>query len=100
MIELRKREACARWLDGLRDQRGREHVLLRVERLAARNPGDARPVGEGTSELRIGYGPGYRVCYKMRCHAIISLLAGGSKRTQVRTSRRLAVSHEICKWIS
>jgi putative addiction module killer protein len=61
MIEIRKTEAYARWLDGLRDIRARARVLARVERLASGNPGDVKPVGEGVSELRIDYGPGYRV---------------------------------------
>ena len=53
MIEIRKTEVYARWLDGLRDVRARARVLVRVERLAAGNPGDVRPLGEGVSELRI-----------------------------------------------
>ena len=61
MIEIRKTDAYVKWLDGLRDIRGRARVLARVERLAAGNPGDAEAVGEGVSELRINYGPGYRV---------------------------------------
>ena len=61
MIEVRKTDAYVKWLDGLRDIRGRARVLARVERLAAGNPGDAEAVGEGVSELRINYGPGYRV---------------------------------------
>lgn len=64
MIEIRKTEIFAKWLDGLRDIRGRARVQARIERLAAGNPGDVKPVGEGISELRIDYGPGYRVYYK------------------------------------
>ena len=71
----------ARWLDGLRDVRARARVLVRVERLAAGNPGDVRPVGEGVSEMRIDYGPGYRVYFKRQGGAVV-LLAGGDKRTQ------------------
>ena len=63
MIEIRKTEAYARWIDGLRDARARARILARVERLAWGNPGDVKPVGEGVSELRIDYGPGYRVYY-------------------------------------
>ena len=64
MFEVRKTEIYAKWLDGLRDTRARARVLVRVERLAIGNPGDVRPVGEGVSELRIDYGPGYRVYFK------------------------------------
>ena len=93
MIELRKTEAYIRWLDSLRDVHARARVLVRVERLAAGNPGDVRPVGEGVSELRIGYGPGYRVYFKKQGRTIVVLLAGGDKRTQSRdieTALRLA----------
>ncbi|MCY4431813.1 MAG: type II toxin-antitoxin system RelE/ParE family toxin [Rhodospirillales bacterium] len=93
MLEVRKTEVYARWLDGLRDVRARARVLVRVERLAAGNPGDARPVGAGVSELRIDYGPGYRVYFKKRGRTIVVLLAGGDKRTQSRdieTALRLA----------
>lgn len=58
MFEIRKTEIYAQWLDELRDIRARARVQVRVERLAAGNAGDAKPVGEGASELRIDYGPG------------------------------------------
>ena len=93
MIEVRKTEVYAKWLDSLRDARARARVLVRVERLAAGNPGDVRPVGEGVSELRIDYGPGYRVYFKKQGRTIVILLAGGNKRTQsqdVETALRLA----------
>ncbi|MYG53631.1 MAG: type II toxin-antitoxin system RelE/ParE family toxin [Rhodospirillaceae bacterium] len=93
MFEVRKTEVYAKWLDSLRDERARARVLVRVERLAAGNPGDVRPVGEGVSELRIDYGPGYRVYFKMESRTIVILLAGGHKRTQnrdIETALRLA----------
>ncbi len=93
MFEVRKTEVYAKWLDSLRDTRARARVLVRVERLAAGNPGDVRPVGEGVSELRIDYGPGYRVYFKKQVRSIVILLAGGDKRTQsddVKTALRLA----------
>ena len=77
MYEIRKTETYAKWLDELRDVRARARVLAKVERLAVGNPGDVRPVGEGVSELRIDYGPGYRVYYTMRGRELIILLAGG-----------------------
>ena len=68
-------------------------MLVRVERLVAGNPGDARPVGEGVSEMRIDYGPGYRVYFKRRGRTVVVLLAGGDKRSQsadIKTALRLA----------
>ena len=93
MLEVRATEVYTRWLDSLRDVRARARVLVRVERLAAGNPGDVRPVGEGVSEMRIDYGPGYRVYFKQQGRMIVVLLAGGDKRTQredVATALRLA----------
>lgn len=82
MVEIRKTEAFAKWLDGLHDIRARARILARLERLALGNPGDLKSVGEGVSELRIDYGPGYRVYYKKQRYNIIILLAGGDKSTQ------------------
>lgn len=93
MIELRKTDVFARWLDELRDLRARARVQARLDRLAEGNPGDVKPVGEGVSELRIDYGPGYRVYFKARGRTVIILLVGGDKRGQsgdVRTALRLA----------
>lgn len=93
MYEIRKTDIYAKWLDGLRDIHARARVQARVERLATGNPGDVKPVGEGVSELRIDYGPGYRVYYTMRGRTMIILLAGGDKRTQakdIKTALRLA----------
>ncbi|MCG5534969.1 type II toxin-antitoxin system RelE/ParE family toxin [Ectothiorhodospira mobilis] len=84
MMEVRKTEVYVKWLDGLRDIHARARVLARVERLAAGNPGDAEPVGEGVSELRIHYGPGYRVYYKQQGCELVILLAGGEKSSQSR----------------
>ncbi|MBW1768322.1 MAG: type II toxin-antitoxin system RelE/ParE family toxin [Deltaproteobacteria bacterium] len=84
MTEIRKTEIFAKWLDGLRDIRARARVLVRIERLAAGNPGDVKGVGEGVSELRIDYGPGYRVYYKKQGRKVVILLAGGDKRTQAK----------------
>ena len=93
MIEIRKTDVYAKWLDGLLDVRGRARILARVERLAAGNLGDVRPVGEGVSELRIDYGPGYRVYFKQHGREVVILLAGGDKSSQARdikTALRLA----------
>lgn len=83
----------AHWLDSLVDIRARARVQVRIERLGAGNPGDVRPVGEGVSEIRIDYGPGYRVYFKKLESEVVILLAGGDKRTQsadIRTALRLA----------
>lgn len=93
MIEIRKTDLFVQWLDTLHDLQARARVQARIERLAAGNPGDVEPVGEGVSELRINYGPGYRVYFKKRGRELIVLLAGGDKGTQakdIRTALRLA----------
>ena len=93
MFEIRKTETYARWLDGLRDVQARARVMVRVERLAAGNPGDVKPAGKGVSEMRIDYGPGYRVYYTQRGREVVVLLAGGDKGTQatdIKTALRLA----------
>jgi len=93
MLEIRKTYIFAKWVDALRDVNARARILVRVERLAAGNPGNVKPVGEGVSELRIDYGPGYRVYYKQQGQEVVVLLAGGDKRTQasdVKTALRLA----------
>jgi putative addiction module killer protein len=84
MVEIRKTERFADWLDSLRDPRGRARILARIERLAAGNVGDSKNVGEGVSELRIDCGPGYGVYYAMQGQTLIILMAGGDKSTQKR----------------
>ncbi len=93
MVDIQKTELFAKWLDKLNDIRARARILVRIKRLTAGNPGDVKPVGEGVSELRINYGPGYRVYYKQFGESIIILLAGGNKSTQtkdIKTALRLA----------
>ncbi|MBF0557282.1 MAG: type II toxin-antitoxin system RelE/ParE family toxin [Nitrospirae bacterium] len=93
MHEIRKTDNYAQWLDSLKDIQARARILSRVERLAGGNAGDVKAVGEGVSELRIDYGPGYRVYYTVRKQSIIILLAGGDKRSQptdIKTALRLA----------
>lgn len=84
MIEIRKTVIFAKWIDGLHDVRARARILARIQRLAAGNPGDVKAVGEGVSELRIDYGPGYRVYYKKQGQKVVILLAGGDKHTQTK----------------
>ncbi len=93
MIKIQKTESYVKWLDGLRDIQARARILVRVERLAAGNPGDVRPVGKGVSEMRIDYGPGYRVYFTKHGQEMVILLAGGDKRTQakdIKTALNLA----------
>jgi putative addiction module killer protein len=84
VMEIRKTEIFAKWLDNLQDIRARARILVRIERLSLGNPGDVKPVGEGISELRIDYGSGYRVYYIEQGQNLIILLAGGDKKSQAK----------------
>jgi putative addiction module killer protein len=77
-----------RWLASLKDARARARIAIRIDRLAHGNAGDAKPVGAGISELRIDYGPGYRVYFMQRGQAVVVLLNGGDKRSQASEIRR------------
>jgi len=93
MVEVRQTAGYARWFKKLRDQQARARIDVRIRRLSLGNPGDARAVGEGVLELRIDYGPGYRVYYIHRGRSVVILLAGGDKRTQdrdIRAAKELA----------
>ena len=82
MVEVRQTEVFVNWLRKLRDDKARFRILARIRRLSLGNSGDVKPVGEGVSELRIDYGPGYRVYFCQRGTEIVILLVGGSKKTQ------------------
>ena len=84
MVEIRKTESFAKWLDNLRDIQTKARVLVMIERLSLGNAGDVKPVGEGVSEMRSDSGPGYRVYFIQRGSELIILLAGGDKRSQSR----------------
>ena len=88
VIEIRQTTDFADWFENLRDRQARSRVDVRIRRLSIGNPGDVEPVGEGVSELRVDYGPGYRVYFVRRGPALVILLAGGDKRTQSRDIRR------------
>jgi len=93
MIEIRRTRIFSDWLDGLRDRDARARIQIRLDRLALGNPGDVKPVGGGVSELRIAYGPGYRVYFVRRGNMLVILLCGGDKSSQSRdiaTARSLA----------
>lgn len=97
MIEVRKTASFSDWMAGLRDHHARAKIAARIDRLALRNPGDVEPVGEGISELRIHYGPGYRVYFVSRGKTLVVLLCGGDKSTQnkdIKTAKMLAANLE------
>lgn len=82
MIEVRQTDEFSAWIRALRDTNARARIINRMRRLAAGNPGDVKPVGSGVSEMRIDYGPGYRVYFVQRGDVLVILLCGGDKRTQ------------------
>ena len=87
MIEVRQTDKYSEWFDALRDRQARARINARIRRLSLGNPGDVKPLGAGVSELRIDYGPGYRVYFTQRDREVVILLAGGDKRTQERDIR-------------
>ena len=87
-MEIRQTEVFTRWLNGLRDQRARIRVTARIRRLSLGNFGDVKPIGGGISEMRVDYGPGYRVYFVQRGETLVILLAGGDKSTQDRDIAR------------
>jgi len=93
MFEIRQTQIYARWFGSLRDRRAQARINVRIRRLAMGNPGDVKPVGSGVSELRISYGPSYRIYFMQRGDTLIILLAGGDKSTQkrdIKTAQNLA----------
>lgn len=93
MFEVRQTAVYAEWFARLRDARAQTRIDIRVRRLSLGNAGDVKPVGEDVSELRIPYGPGYRVYFVQRGELLVILLAGGDKSTQdrdIRIARELA----------
>lgn len=92
-LEVRQTSVYAEWFSSLRDRNARARIDTRIRRLSLGNPGDVKPVGEGISELRTDYGPGYRVYYVQRGQEFILLLAGGDKssqKTDIEAAKRLA----------
>ena len=90
---IRRTETFIKWISNLNDSTARFRIYQRIDRLAKGNPGDVKPVGEGVSELRIDYGPGYRIYYKDTGKEIIILLCGGDKSTQnkdIEKAKKLA----------
>lgn len=96
MIEIRQTEVYFQWFKKLVDRQARARINTRIRRLSIGNPGDVKPVGDGVSEIRIDYGPGYRVYFVQRGERLIVLLAGGSKSTQSRDIKRaLSLAREL-----
>ncbi|RKP53441.1 type II toxin-antitoxin system RelE/ParE family toxin [Pararobbsia silviterrae] len=87
-IAFHQTDAFARWLDALRDPIGKAKILIRIKRAEAGNFGDSEPVGEGISEMRVDFGPGYRIYYAQRGRKIYLLICGGDKSTQTADIRR------------
>ena len=98
MIEVIQSVEFREWLRGLRDRSARVKIGIRLERLANGNPGDVKPVGKGVSELRIDFGPGYRVYFIRQGLSMVFLLAGGDKSSQERDIlRALELADEFRK---
>jgi putative addiction module killer protein len=96
MIDVRQTDVFADWFAGLRDREARARITVRIRRLSLGNPGDVKPVGGGVSEMRIDYGPGYRVYFVRRGDTVIVLLCGGDKRNQDRDiARALELAREV-----
>ena len=88
MVLIKQTQEFARWFSSLRDLRARARIQVRIDRLELGLPGDWRPVGKGVLELRVHYGPGYRIYFVQRDGCVMVLLAGGDKRTQAEDIRR------------
>lgn len=88
MLEIVQSATFAKWLSRLDDRQARARIQVRIDRLALGNPGDMKSVGDGVNELRIDYGPGYRLYFTRRGPTIVVLLCGGTKKTQQADIRR------------
>jgi putative addiction module killer protein len=88
MFVIQKTDEFDEWLSNLVDQKAQAKIVSRIERLGLGNPGDVKPVGAGVSEMRVPYGPGYRVYYKQTDKTIVLILCGGDKSTQEKDIKR------------
>jgi putative addiction module killer protein len=82
MVQIEVTDVFDRWLKGLRDLQAKERIFARIRRLGQGNPGDVKPIGKGVSEMRINYGPGYRLYFVQRGDMLVILLCGGDKSSQ------------------
>jgi putative addiction module killer protein len=90
-LQVIRTEEFADWLRGMKDHRGRAKILARIDRLEDGNPGTTRSVGSGILEMKIDFGPGYRVYYARRGELVVLLLCGGDKSTQDSDIKRAKV---------
>ena len=98
MLTIRKTDVFKKWMKKLKDETAKAHINRRIDRLERGNPGNVEPIGEGCSEMKIDYGPGYRIYYKDTGREIIIILCGGDKSTQqddINKAKRLAREEEI-----
>jgi putative addiction module killer protein len=96
VVEVRKTKGFADWLNGLRDARAKARILVRLRRLSLGNFGDWKSVGSGVSELRVDYGPGYRIYLTREGSSVVILLAGGTKKSQSRDIKRaISLAQEL-----
>ena len=93
-IEVRQTDVFANWFAALRDRKARARITIRIRRLSLGNPGDVKSVGGGVSEMRLDYGPGYRLYFTHRGNALVILLCGGDKKSQ---SRDIALAQDIAQ---
>lgn len=104
MIKVLRTDTFVEWFEGLRDREARQRISVRLDRLRTGNTGDVKPVGEGISELRISYGPGYRLYCTWRGDTLIILLCGGDKSSQTRDIARakklLKTLGDLDRWSS
>ncbi|MFM8606507.1 MAG: type II toxin-antitoxin system RelE/ParE family toxin [Hyphomicrobiales bacterium] len=94
MISIRQTKTFSDWLNDLRDENARARIDIRIRRLSLGNPGDVKSLGDGVSEMRVDYGPGYRIYFTKHGASIVILLCGGDKRTQtkdIEKAKRLAM---------
>ena len=98
MYEIRKTDDFKKWFNSLKDRRAKARIQVRIDRMQLGHFGDVSPVGEGISEMRIFYGPGYRVYFVRRGNEVIILLNGGDKKSQpkdITQAKELAKQLEV-----
>jgi putative addiction module killer protein len=93
MMQIVQTAVLTAWLNGLNDQSAKSRIIVRIRRFELGNPGDIKSVGDGVNEMRIDYGPGYRIYFTRRGEIVVILLCGGDKRSQskdIKAAQRMA----------